>query len=77
MTDNRVLGKLWTVYTLTYYITFTNVVKHLTYKSPHLFSGSQLKVACVINFDFKKYIEKVRGYTVVFIRLSLVAGDSE
>lgn len=47
------------------------------YKSPHLFSGSQLKVACVINFDFKKYIEKVRGYTVVFIRLSLVAGDSE
>lgn len=28
-------------------------------------------------FDFKKYIEKVRGYTVVFIRLSLVAGDSE
>lgn len=31
------------------------------------FSGSQLQIVCMINFDFKKYIEKVRGYTTVFI----------
>lgn len=31
------------------------------------FSGSQLKIVCMINFDFKKYIEKVRGYTTVFM----------